>query len=265
MTLVKSVGAQNIKHPVSINYSGLQAYSKNFSDILSAAANEASVAEIKTGGFAVYGERRFMMEELNNYAAVVALPTTSGVFGCESDYFGSHSLHESSLGLLYARKVTNHFNVGVKFNYYTVTVAGYGSGSSINLDAGAVLQLTDNLFAGAHAYNPGGSKLGKSGQEKLASRYTAGLGYEVSEQFFISTEIVKQENEAIDINAGFQYNLQKNVFIRTGISTLNDNSYAAVGLQLSFVRIDLNAAYHPQLGFTPGLLLLFNLKKQENN
>jgi len=174
-------------------------------------------------------------------------------------------LHESNLGLLYARKVTSHLNVGGRFNYYSVAIPGYGSVSSINFEAGVVLQLTESLFTGIHAYNPGGSKLGKNGQEKLASAYTCGVGYEASEQLFISTEIVKQENQRISVNGGFQYNLQKNIFIRTGISTLTDNSYAAVGLQLSFARIDVNASYHPQLGFTPGLLLLFNLKKEDKN
>jgi hypothetical protein len=44
------------------------------------------------------------------------------------------------------------------------------------------------------------------------------------------------------------------------MATLTNNSYAGVGLQLGFARIQLNTAYHPQLGFTPGLLLLLNFK-----
>lgn len=265
LLIVCRAKAQVIKQPLSVSYSGPGAYSKNFSDIFSAVSNQASLASLKTGGFGVYGERRFLLEELNNYAAVLAVPTSSGVFGFEGDYFGSAAFNENELGILYARKITKQIDVGVKFNYYAVRIPGYGSAAAINFEAGTIIHLTDKLHTGIHIYNPGGSKLGKNGNEKLASVYRFGIGYEVSEMVFVSTEIVKQENQRISVNAGFQYNLHKNVFIRTGISTLTNNSYAAVGVQLSFARIDVNAAYHPQLGFTPGLLLLFNLKKEDRD
>ncbi len=44
--------------------------------------------------------------------------------------------------------------------------------------------------------------------------------------------------------------------MRAGISTLNNNSYVSIGFLLGIARIDVNAAYHPQLGFTPGLLVV---------
>jgi hypothetical protein len=77
---------------------------------------------------------------------------------------------------------------------------------------------------------------------------------------FLSIEIVKIEDQPVSINAGLQYNIAQKVFLRGGISTHTNNGYFGVGLQLGFARVDLNTAYHPQLGFTPGLLLLFNLK-----
>lgn len=263
MIAASTAKAQVIKQPLSVRYAGLGAYSKSFSDIFSATANQASLAQLQTGGFGVFGERRFLLEELNRYAAIAAFPASSGVFGFESDYFGSAAFNESELGLLYARKITGKIDIGAKFNYYSVRIPGYGSASAVNFEAGAIFHFTDKFHSGIHVYNPVGSKLGKNGNEKLPSIYRFGMGYEVSEMVFVSAEILKQEDQRININAGFQYNLQKNIFIRTGISTLTNNSYAAVGFQLSFARIDVNAAYHPQLGFTPGLLLIFNFKKAD--
>ncbi len=265
MIAVYTAEGQVIKQPLSVQYAGLGAYSNHFSDIFSATANQASLSNLKTGGFAVYGERRFLLEELNAYAAIVALPTPSGVFGFEGDYFGSPAFNENELGILYARKITKQIDIGAKFNYYTVRIPGYGSASSINFEVGTVFHLTDKLHTGIHIYNPGGSKLGKNGREKLASVYRAGFGYEASEMVFVSAELVKQQNQSMSVNAGLQYNLQKHIFIRTGISTFTNNSYAAVGLLLSFARIDVNTSYHPQLGFTPGVLLLFNFKKEDKD
>lgn len=257
--------AQVIKQPMSVQYSGLGAYSKNFLDIFSTTSNQASLAQLKTGGFGVYSEKRFSLDELKSYAAVVVIPTSSGVFGFEGDYFGSEAFNENELGFLYARKITNRIDIGAKFNYYAVRMPGYGMASSINFEAGTILHLTDKLNTGIHIYNPGGSKFGQFGNEKLASVYRFGIGYEVSKMVFISAEILKQQNRQISVNAGLQYNLLKNIFIRTGITTLTNNSYAAVGFQLSFARIDVNASYHPQLGFTPGLLLLFDFKKENKD
>lgn len=259
--LVFSTEAQVIKQPLSVRYTGLGAYSKNFSDIFSATSNQASSAQLKTGGFAVYGERRFMLQELNAFTAIAVFPTTSGTFGFQGDYFGSAVFNESQLGILYGRKITKKIDIGVKFNYYAVRIPGYGSESAINFEGGAIFHFSEKLHAGIHVYNPNSSKLGKTGHEKLAAVYRCGAGYEVSEMLFISAEIVKEEGRQISVNAGLQYNFHKNFFIRTGISTFTNNSYVSIGFQLPFVRIDVNTAYHPQLGFTPGLLLIFNLKK----
>lgn len=265
ITIAYTAKAQVIKQPMSAQYAGLGAYSKNFTDIFSATANQASLTQLKDGGFGVYGERRFMLEELNGYTAIVAVPTTSGVFGFEGNYFGSAAFNENQLGILYARKISKQIDIGVKFNYYTIHIPGYKSAAALNFEAGAIFHLTDKFHTGFHVYNPASSKLGTTGYEKLASVYRFGIGYEASEMLFISAEIVKHQNQPISVNAGMQYNLHKSVFIRTGISTLTSNSYVSVGLKISFARIDISTSYHPDLGFTPGLLLLLNFKKADKD
>ena len=256
------IQSQIVRQPLSIRYAGLGAYSKNFADIFSSTTNQASLAQLKSGGFGVYGERRYLLEELNQFTAIVAVPTAGGTFALQGDYFGFSSYNENQLGLSYGRKISNMVDVGIKFNYHTVRIAGYGSASAINFEAGTILHLTDRLHAGMHVYNPLSSKFGKNSNEKLASVYQTGLGYEASEKLFLSTEIAKQEDQPVSVSAGIQYNVAQNVFLRGGISTTNNNSYVGVSLQLDFARVDVNTAYHPQLGFTPGILLLFNFKNQ---
>ena len=257
------VTAQVVREPLGVKYAELGAYSKSFADVYSGTANQASLAELESGSFGVYGERRFMLNELNNYSAIVAVPTKSGTIGLQGDYFGSADFNESQIGLIYARKITSVIDAGVKFNYHSVKVAGYGTSTAVNFELGTILHLTDKLHTGIHIYNPTGSKLSKSGNEKLAAIYRFGLGYEASKNVFVSTEIVKQEDKDISVNAGLQYNLHEKVFLRAGISTLSNNSYLGLGLRLNFGRIDINAAYHPQLGFTPGVLLIINMKKND--
>ena len=59
---------------------------------------------------------------------------------------------------------------------------------------------------GVHVNNPVGGKFGKDQQEKLASVYTFAMGFEPSEKFFLSTEIVKEQDQPVNVNAGFNIN-----------------------------------------------------------
>lgn len=256
---------QAVRQPIAARYIGLGAYSKNFADGYSFTQNQAALATIKSVTAGVYAERRFMVEELNLYSAVLALPTKSGNFGVQADYFGFKNYNESQIGLAYARNLGSKVDVGVKFNYYTVAIPAYGNASSINFEGGVLVHLTDKLHAGVHVFNPTGSKLGKNGnEEKLAAAYKAGMGYEASEKFFLSAEVVKQEDEPVNVNVGFQYNFLKQFMLRGGIGTATSNSFVGVGLLVKQFRFDMAASYHPQLGITPGILLLFDFGKPKN-
>lgn len=256
--------AQTARRPVAALYTGLGAYSTRHVDVFSFTNNQASLAEIKNAAAGVYGERRFLLDELSLYQLAIAIPTQSGNFGIKAGYYGFSEYNESQMGLAYARKLGEKIDVGVQFNYNGIRVSSYGNSSAINFEIGTVLHLTDKLFAGIHAYNPVGGKFGKNAEEKLASVYTIGLGYEASEKFFVSAEIEKEENQPVNVNAGMQYKFLPQLTVRAGIATNSSNIYGGVGLYLKSFRLDVVASYHPQLGVTPGLMLLYEFKKNGN-
>lgn len=257
-------GGQTVRRPVAAVYTGLGAYSKNHVDVFSFTSNQASLARLKNANAGVFGEKRFLLQELSLYQAAVALPTTSGNFGFNAEYYGFSDYNESQMGLAYARKLGEKVDVGVQFNYHTVLISGYGNASAVNFEMGTVLHLTDQLHAGVHVYNPVGGKLGKNQEEKLASVYTVGFGYDASEKFFVSTEIEKEEDQPVNVNAGIQYKFLPQLMARAGIASATSQAYFGAGLFLKSFRLDVTAAYHQQLGITPGLLLVFNFNAKEN-
>ena len=251
-----------MRQPLSVRYVGLGAYSTQFNDVFSSISNQASLAQLKGSSAGVYGERKFLLSELNQYSAIIGLPTKSGTYAIQGDYFGSSEFNETQIGIAYGRKVTSKVDIGVKFNFHNVRIPVYGSASAINFEAGTIFHLTDNLHAGVSVYNPFSSTLGKNSNEKLAAIYRFGLGYEVSDKVFLSAEIVKHEDRPVGVNAGAQYNIMEKVFLRAGIATATNNNFAGVGFQLGQFRIDVNTGYHQQLGFTPGMMLLYQFKKK---
>ena len=260
---VISVNSQHLRRPMAAAYTGLGAYSINHSDVFSFTANQASLAQLKNTGIAVYGERKFLLSELNSYTAVFRLPTKSGNFGLKAGYYGFSDYNETQLGLAYGRKLGEKVGLGAQFNYNGIRIAGYGNDAAISFELGTILHLTDKLHAGIHVNNPVGGKFGKDQQEKLSSVYTIGIGYEASDKFFVSTEIIKEEDQPVNVNAGFQYKFLPQLLTRIGISTATSTGWMGIGLSWKSFRVDITAAYHPQLGITPGLLLLFNFKSKE--
>jgi len=61
-----------------------------------------------------------------------------------------------------------------------------------------------------------------------------------------------------------QYKFLPQLMARVGIATNTSNVYAGVGLNLKSFRLDVVAGYHPQLGITPGLMLLYDFLKKSN-
>jgi hypothetical protein len=260
--LAVTASAQTLRRPVAATYTGLGAYSLTHADVFSFAANQASLAQLKNASAGVYGERRFLLSELNNYTAAIGLPTSSGNFGLKANYYGFTDYNETQLGLAYARKLGKKVDVGAQFNYHGISIAaGYGNSSAISFELGTVLHISDRLHAGLHAANPVGGKFGKNEEEELSAVYTLGLGYEASEKFFVSAEIQKEEDRPVNVNAGLQYKFIPQLLVRAGMSSATSSGWLGVGLKIKTFRIDVTANYHPQLGITPGLLLLFDFKK----
>ena len=250
---------QAVRDPVSASYVRLGAYSNNHIDVFSFHANQAALAKVKTTSAGIYGEKRFLLNELSLYNAAITVPTSSGNFGLDARYYGFADYNESQVGLAYARSLGSKADIGVQFNYYNVRIAGYGNAAAINFEIGSIFHLTDNLNAGVHVYNPVGGHLGKNGEEKLASVYSVGAGYDGSGKFCIDIEIEKEEDKPVNVNAGLQYRFLPQLLARFGISTGTSLLYFGVGFGFKSMRIDIATSYHPQLGITPGLLLIFSL------
>jgi hypothetical protein len=252
--------SQTLRRPIAAPYIGFGAYSFNHTDVFSFTSNQASLAQMKNASAGVYGERRFMLGELNNYNAAIALPTRSGNFGLKAGYSGFSDYNETQVGLAYARRLGNKLDIGVQFNYNGIRIAGYGSASAISFEVGSIFHISDKLHTGFHINNPVGGKFGKDQQEKLPSVYTVGLGYDASEKFFFSAEVVKEEDQPVNVNAGLQYKFIPQLLARAGMSSATSSAWFGLGLFLKSFRLDVTASYHPQLGITPGLLLVFNFK-----
>ena len=263
---LKTTVSQSIRHSLAKPYISLSAYSRQQNDPFSFTGNQAALAQSKAAGVGVYGERRFMLSEASAYTLAASIPTRLGNFGVQLNYAGFKNFNENKIGVAYARKLGKLVDVGVQFNYYSYRIPVYGNASTVNFEIGAMLHLTDKLNAGIHVYNPIGGKIGNTltglsaDKEKIASAYKVGLGYDVSEKLLISSEIIKEEDKAVNVIGGLQYQFAKQFFAKAGFISESGSFYAGAGVGWKNLRLDISSGYHPQLGFSPGILLIMNFK-----
>ena len=255
--------AQALRYNISMPYLTLSAYSTKQNDAFSFTGNQAALAQSTAAGAGVYGERRFLIEGNNVYGLAGVFPTKLGNFGVQVNYSGFENFNEQKAGLAYARSLGSKVDIGVQFNYYGYKIPAYNNASAINFEGGAIVHFTDKLNAGIHFYNPVGGKLGKGDDdEKLASAYKLGFGYDASENFYFSTELQKEEDEPINVTGGVQYRFKKQFFARAGFRSDNNTGFGGLGFFYRGLRIDVAASYHAQLGVSPGILLLYNFKQE---
>lgn len=249
-----------LRQSISLPYVNLSAYSTKQIDPFSFTGNQAALAKTDIGGMGVFGERRFLLVENSVYGLAAAMPTKLGNFGVQVNYAGFANFNEQKAGLAYGRSLGSKVDIGVQFNYYNYQIPSYQNGAAVNFEAGAIVHFSEKLNAGVHVYNPVGGTLSKVADEKLAAVYKFGLGYDASENFYVSTEIVKEEDQPINVTGGIQYRFKKQFFARAGFRSDNNTGFGGVGFKYEKLRIDVAASYHPQLGVSPGLLLIYNFK-----
>lgn len=243
-------------------YISLGAYSTQQADVFSFGNNQAALASAKAPSVGIFGERRFLLAENSLYSLAATIPTSLGNFGLLINYAGFKNFNENKIGLAYGRSLGSKIDIGVQFNYYGYRIPAYGNASTINFEAGAIVHISEKLNAGLHIYNPIAAKLGKETDEKLAAAYKMGIGYDASENFYVSAEIIKEEDKQVNVTGGIQYRFKKQFFLRAGFVSETSGGFGGAGLLWKNLRLDVSANYHPQLGFSPGLLLILKFKEK---
>lgn len=153
--------------------------------------------------------------------------------------------------------------MGARFNYASLKIGVYGRASAVYVEAGALLHLHEQVHAGVQISNPTSVRMAKEGEELLPVVATAGVGYEVSPQFFVAGEVQKVVHRDFAVNAGMQYRFDERLWARAGFRSATSAYYLGLGVALKTLKLDVTASVHPQLGVTPGLQVLFTAKEKE--
>lgn len=259
---LKSFSSHEIT-PQGARSSGMSGASVTLYDVWSVFNNQAGLARLNTITAGLYYENRFFVKSLSAGSFAFALPTNNGTFGLSVYSFGTLGYRESKYGLAYGRSLGEKLNVGIQLNYLsTVLPDNYGKFSGVNAELGLQAKLTDDLIIGAHIYNLNRMKLPTLDEkiiEYVPTVFKLGLQYSISSKAIILSEVSKDIENKIIFRLGTEYSPNDILYLRMGIAT-NPSSYSfGFGYRMKSISLDISAAYHQVLGFTPQIGFNWNL------
>lgn len=253
--------------PVGARFAGMGGTGLTLADLWSVRLNPAGLAGLDKSVAGVFYQRHFFSEDLAHQGLAVALPVGKGCFGIAGDRFGYDLYNETRGSLAYAMRFGEGLRAAVQMNYLGVQLGGnYGSTSAFTAELGVQAKLTDELWLGAHLFNPNRAKLDATTEsaitldERVPTLLRAGLGWIVSTKLTLTGEVEKDIDYDERFRFGVEYNPNKVLFLRTGISTGAVQGHFGVGFRMKQLDVDLAVALRSQLGATPMLNLNYRFK-----
>lgn len=253
--------------PVGARFLGMGGTGLTLTDLWSVRLNPAGLAGLDKPMAGVFYQRHYLSEDLAHQGLAVALPVGKGTFGIGADRFGYDLYKETRASLAYAMRFGDGLRAAVQLDYLGVQLGNnYGSTSAFAAELGVQAKLTDELWLGAHLYNPSRSKLDASTEsdvtldERVPTLLRAGFGYLVSTKLTLTAEVEKDIDKDERFRFGLEYMPNKVLFLRTGISTGAVQGHFGAGVRVKQLDIDLAVALRSQLGPTPMLNLNYRFK-----
>jgi hypothetical protein len=229
------------------------------SDLWAVQTNQAALTGLEKTQAGVFLAQPFMVKELSRAAFAVAVPKKFGVLALSFNRMGYKLYRDSKVGLAFARSFGPKFSAAIQLDYLSTYIGeNYGTRGSIAAEVSLLAELTPKLKMGFHLFNPTKASLADYNKEKIPTIAKLGLAYLVSAKIHVLMEVEKDLINKPVVRAALEYFPVNFLYIRAGVASNPALNAAGFGLQWKKVRIDLAASFHPQLGYTPNLGLLYS-------
>ncbi len=240
------------------------AYSNLKQGLFAFTCNQATLGELPQGGIALSASRPFILEGLNHAELGAVINGGPGHFGFLIMYDGSADHSETLGAMAYGMKLSKVVDVGLQFSYLgaqTRTTSGTIRGGEVRMEGAVLMHLTQKLNAGWQVGQAPGSRRRRYSPAP-GSVYSFGVGYDATDQWSCSIEMIRYSTEPFNARLGFIYQVSTDIILRAGFCTTAIPWWLGCSLNRKSYAIDLGMSVHPQLGATPavGFRKMFNAR-----
>lgn len=200
-------------------------------------------------------ENRFSLKELSTRSACIIVPARRGAAGAFYSSFGYADYRRETVALASGLQLGPGLTAGVQTDCFIEKTAGsYSNSLKLTCEAGLIIDLSENVRAGIHLFNPVPNALRST---PMPSALRAGAGITTSTNLFAGFETEMITGNRINLKTGFEYTAGKNLRLRGGYSTIEPSFSFGLGCGIKEALIDLSFSTHPRLGITSCISLSF--------
>jgi hypothetical protein len=236
------------------------------SDFWSVYNNQAAMPFYGKTAAGIHYDNRYLLKETSIAALGFTFPVKNGsdVFGASLYHYGGGNYGEMKVGFAYAKSFASVFSFGLQFDYLLdyFGEATYGKRSGFTFETGIYGQITKNFSLGFHVYNPARLKMLTYNNiiEYIPTILRLGLTYKFPEKCLIGFDIEKNLDTKMQYHAGIEYIVHQYVILRGGVRFPDFSFSLGFGTQFKSLSIDFASSYHPYLGYSPQLGLVYAIK-----
>lgn len=233
-------------------------------DIWATNNNVGALGFLEQSGAGLYYENRFILPETGSYGLNFAYSAKKvGVFGLAVSRFGYKLFNRNAVGIRYARNFGPYISAGVGVNYHYIFIGnGYGNASAVSAELGILGRVNKELSVSFHLVNPVRMNITRYQNEKLPMIIRFGISYNWVSKVLTSLEVDADPEQKPNVKFGIEYKPVPLFLIRGGFSSRPLAGSFGFGFDYKIMKLDLSAAYHQQLGFSPqiGMSISFGKK-----
>ena len=225
--------------------------------------NVAGMAGVKKISGQIAYHNQFGIANFQTFALGIVAPLKVGVAGLSVSRFGDQLYSEQRLGLGYSHQIKN-VSLGAKINYLQVRIQDLGSQGAFAFEFGGVARLSKEVSFGAHIYNFNQGQLNTAfgDTEKVPVIMKVGLSYQPVPALLLNIETEKDIDLPATFKAGVEYELVKNILLRTGIQTAPFNNFFGVGFTPRWFHLNYALSTNDPLGISHHLSFTYQLSKK---
>lgn len=214
--------------------------------------NQGGLGYLENPEVGLYYTNRFLLKELSSQSLVFAYPTKFGNIGVSVDYFGYSQQSEIQFGLAYAKKFNKYISLGIKFDYLQYQQAEeYGNTHAVLAEIGILSHPYENIYIGAHVYNPSMAKFNTSVEKYAPTIFSIGIAYVPDPLVSLTAQVDKDLNYDPTYKVGVELNLKEAFYIRSGMNISPNAYYLGLGYYFKNIKFDIAFSYQQVLGVSP--------------
>lgn len=245
--------------PIGAKSWGMGNASVAIADNYSVFNNPAGLGFLQESFVSASCHTRYNIAGLQTFSLSGNYNTKYSNIGLGIERFGDKLYNEQKLGLALA-KSSNRVSLGLKVNYFQATIDNFAVKSTLLTEFGLMTKLSSKVQMGFHAYNLTGAKLFAS--QHIPTVLRLGLSFTPSKQILLVTEAEKDIELPMLIKAGIEYQIVKNFYLRTGITSKLNYAHFGFGIQSKQLIFDYAASSHSALGFSHHLSITYQIGKK---